>query len=148
MSDKKSAPYRLRLWLFIAVAITVMGGIGGLYLWRNDPILDLRKFASDIREFNGPLNFTGDYQRLIRAKCSKEDFQKFAKREGLSKIAATARLTGDGGDWVWSTGPDWWNPPDSIIGSYVEFNWPPHHHGTIRLLTYKDGFLYYECQRW
>jgi hypothetical protein len=133
----------------IAGGVVALGVFVAIWSWWADPIRALRHYASDIQEYNGTVNFTGDYFRCARAKCTEEAFRAYAKQQGFTKVAESDNLMGDGSHWGWNTCPEpWWTPPPTIIGAYIDFSWPTHHHGTLSLLGYRDGFLYYESGQW
>ena len=102
----------------------------------------LPESASDIHEYYKDFGFTGDFTRLLTAKCSIEEFHSYAKRQGLKPV------TGEGlpsGCASWShSSESWWDPPSSFVPGYFTFE----EGGYRRLLGYHDGRLYYDIVAW
>lgn len=140
-------PWRLRLLKRVGIWLLY----GGLFLgaffflcWWKGPMRYLRFHATEIQEYyksTGSIRF--DFVRLLRAKCSEEEFHRYAANQGLFPIPSKGPYDGT---IRWARCPEsWWTPPEDCGpegGYYVEYK------GRRCMLAYADGYLYYEMQNW
>lgn len=128
----------LRRFLIVGIAVTILAGLP----WWFGPIRPLLFSASDIREYYSQYGFTGDFSRLIRAKCSLEVFHAYARQQGLQRLKGR-RLPDGCPDWQ-NLRESWWSPPPDYAGAYYTFR----QGGNRCILAYRDGFLYYDISDW
>ena len=98
--------------------------------------------ATDIHEYYRDFGITGDFIRLLTARCSAEEFHAYARQQKLKPVIGDDLPDGCPS---WSHSDEsWWTPPSSHVGGYFTFE----EGGYRRLLAYHDGRLYYDLIGW
>lgn len=135
-------PSFARRWIRrLAIAGAVILCLIGLAWWLG-PIRPLIFTASDIHEYYEDAGFTGDFARLITARCTPDAFHKYARQQGLQPVIGDT-LPRECPGWD-RCNEAWWTPPVSYRGAYYSCE----SGGSRRILAYKDGTLYYDIVSW
>lgn len=137
-------PFLIRWGRRLAVVASCLMLFAGVNWWFG-PIRPLVLSASDIHDYeDDSWNFTGDFVRLIRARCPEDTFRRYAAQQGFVR-----QLTGNepSSDIImsWNSCPEpWWTPPENKRGTFYSYK----EGGECRRLAYADGYLYYEICVW
>jgi len=107
----------------------------------SSPRRALPSSATEIHEFYKDYGFTGDFTRLLTAKCSIDEFHAYARQQELDPVIGDELPSGCR---PWSRSDEsWWTPPSSLAGAYFTFE-----RGYRRILAYHEGRLYYDMTAW
>ncbi|MCF6312588.1 MAG: hypothetical protein L3J39_09070 [Verrucomicrobiales bacterium] len=137
-----SAEFLLLLWvLSIPFAVGGYAVVADKYV-PSRVIRALPEGATDVTEYYSGASFTGDFERIMKARIAKNQVEAYAMRLGAnSPVVGKMSLRKLGWLGKPTAGGQWWDPPKKPLFFHSE-------EGFRKLVGWKNGFVYVDVVMW